>query len=90
MDPTLTAALLAAGTGAVSAFIGYWWGFGTADRDRRRQILTLRAQMHEQHAVALDLADALYRIKNPNPARLTPSEQAAFNDIATRLRKESA
>ena len=89
MDPALAAVLLAAGTGAVSAFVAYWWGYSTAYREQRRQVLTLRAQIHEQHLVAVDLADALYRMRHPQRP-LTPVERAAFNDIADRLRKESA
>ena len=90
MDPALTAALLAAGTGGITAFIGYWWGYGNAHKEARLQVLRLRAQMHEQQAFALDLADALYRAKHPSSGRLTPTEQAAFNDIAHRFGKESA
>lgn len=88
MDPSLTAALIAAGTGAASAFIAYWWGYGNAHREGRLRVLQLRAQMHEQQAIALDLADALYRMRHPHG--LTPSEQAAFNDMAHRYGKESA
>lgn len=90
MDPALITALIAAGTGALSAFIAYWWGYGNAHREARVVILRLRAQMHEQHATALDLADALYRARNPRSSSLTPSEQAAFNDIAHRFGKDAA
>ena len=89
MDPALVTALIAAGTGAVSAFIAYWWGYSNAHTEGRIQILRLRAQIHEQQAIAVDLADALYRMRHPQRP-LTPNERATFNDIADRLRKESA
>jgi hypothetical protein len=89
MDPALLTALIAAGTGAVSAFIAYWWGYSNAHTEGRIQILRLRAQIHEQHAIAVDLADALYRMRHPQRP-LTPNERATFNDIADRLRRESA
>lgn len=87
MDPVLTTSLIAAATGAVSAFVAYWWGFGNAERHGRRTILRLRAQIHEQQAMALDLADALYRIKGRG---LTPMEASQFNDIAANYRKDTA
>lgn len=89
MDPALTAVLLACGAAAASAFIAYWWGYGNAYREGRVKVLQLRAQIHEQHLMALDLADSLYRLRHPH-GPLTPNERAAFNDIANRLRKESA
>jgi len=89
MDPALSATLIAAGTGAVSAFVAYWWGYSNAYQEQRRQVLALRAQIHEQHLVALDLADSLYRMRHPKRP-LSPGERATFNDIANRLRKESA
>lgn len=90
MDPSLTAALIAAGTGAISAFIAYWWGYGNAHREARLRILQLQAVIHEQRATSLDLADALYRMKNPTVVGLTPRERAAFNDITENLRKDAS
>lgn len=89
MDPALLTALIAAGTGLVSAFVAYWVGYSNADTAGRIQILRLRAQIHEQHLIALDLADSLYRMRHPQRP-LTPTERATFNQIADRLRKESA
>ena len=44
MDPALTAALFAAGTGAVSAFIAYWAGVGIAEkRHKAREAALLDA-----------------------------------------------
>ena len=89
MDPALVTALIAAGTGLASAFVAYWVGYSNADTAGRIQILRLRAQIHEQHLIALDLADSLYRMRHPQRP-LTPTERATFNQIADRLRKESA
>jgi hypothetical protein len=88
MDPALTAALMAFAFSGISAFIGYWWGFGNAERDNRRRILALRAHIHEQQAFSLELADALYRAKNP--AALTKDEAATFQAIADHYRKDCA
>lgn len=89
MDPALAATLIAAGSAAVAAFVAYWWGYSNAYTEGRTKVLQLRAQIHEQHLVALDLADALYRMRHPQRP-LTPTERATFNQIADRLRKESA
>lgn len=87
MDPALTTALVAAGFSAISAFVGYWRGWANAHRQGRIKELRLKAQMHEQQLIALDLADSLYRLRG---RRISAREQAAFNDIATNYGKDCA
>lgn len=87
MDPVLVTSLIAAGTGAVSAFVAYWAGYGNAAREARTRLLQMRAQMHEQQAFSLELADALYRIKGRG---LSPMEQVTFNEITANYRKDAS
>jgi len=87
MDPALTTALVAAGFSAISAFVGYWRGYDNAHRKGRLTELRLKAQMHEQQLITLDLADSLYRLRGRG---ISPREQATFNDIATNYGKDCA
>lgn len=88
MDPALAASLLAFATGGISAFVAYWWGWGNAHREARTHILQLRAQIHEHQAFSLELADALYRVKNPGA--LTKKEAERFKQIADNYGKDCA
>lgn len=56
MDPTLTAALLAAGTGAVSAFIAYWTGVGVAEKRHKAREAALLDDLDDAIHVLTDMA----------------------------------
>lgn len=99
MDPALITALIASGTGAVSAFVGYWYGYGLAEREGKREAKRLRAIIIEQQRTSVDLADRLYRIKSRDirPATYTDdltharlslsvNERLAFDDLIQRFR----
>lgn len=100
MDPALTIALIASATGAVSAFVGYWWGFGNAERDARRQINRQQAIISEQQLTSVDLANQLYEIRrNIRPAHYTTdpwkptlglsiAEREQFDSLVTRFRED--
>ncbi len=51
MDPALTASLLAAGTGAVSAFIAYWSGVARTEK----RLAAREAALLDELDVAVDL-----------------------------------
>lgn len=56
MDLTLTAALLAAGTGAVSAFIAYWAGVGQAEKRHKVREAALLDDLDDAIHVLTDMA----------------------------------
>ena len=56
MDPTLTAALLAAGTGAVSAVIAYWTGVGVAEQRHKAREAALLDDLDDAIHVLTDMA----------------------------------
>lgn len=56
MDPVLTAALLAVGTGAVSAFIGYWAGVGNAEKRHKAREAALLDDLDDAIHVLTDMA----------------------------------
>lgn len=99
MDPALITALIASGTGAVSAFVGYWYGFGQAERDAKREAKRLRAIIIEQQRTAVDLADRLYHLKASDirtvtytddlthaHVSLSVNERLAFDSLVQRFR----
>ena len=98
MDPVLITALIASGTGAVSAFVGYWWGFGNAERDARREMARQRAIITEQQHTAVDLANQLYALRrNIRPVHysegwtttrgLSIAEREEFDSLVSRFRE---
>lgn len=98
MDPALITALIASGTGAVSAFVGYWYGFGQAERDAKREVKRLRAIIIEQQRTSVDLADQLYRLRadirtvtytddlTHAHVSLSVNERLAFDSLVQRFR----
>ena len=56
MDPALTAALLAAVTGAVSAFIAYWAGVGHAEKRHKAREAALLDDLDDAIHVLTDMA----------------------------------
>ena len=60
MDPALKVALVVFAFSGVSAFVGYWWGYGNAETAGRDTNLRLKAQIHEMNLFTLDLAERVY------------------------------
>ena len=58
MDPALTAALLAAGTGALSAFVAYWAGVGRAEKRHKAREAVLLDDLDDAIHVLTDMAIA--------------------------------
>lgn len=85
MSPVLGAVLLACGTGTVSAFVAYWMGRATGERNLR--IVQARYVLMTQ--TSIDLAVALNHLKRHH-GYLTADEAAAFADIANHYGKETA
>ena len=56
MDPALTAALFAAGTGAVSAFIAYWAGVGVTEKRHKAREAALLDDLDATIHVLTDMA----------------------------------
>lgn len=56
MDPTLTVALFAAGTGAVSAFVAYWAGVGQAEKRHKAREAALLDDLDATIHVLTDMA----------------------------------
>lgn len=56
MDLTLTAALLAVGTGAISAFIAYWAGVGAAEKRHKAREAALLDDLDDAIHVLTDMA----------------------------------
>ena len=56
MDPALTAALFAAGTGAVSAFVAYWAGVGRAEKRHKAREAVLLDDLDATIHVLTDMA----------------------------------
>lgn len=99
MDPALITALIASATGAVSAFVGYWYGYGNAERQGKREAKRLRAIIIEQQRTSVDLADQLYYLKarDIRPVTYTDdlthahislsvNERVAFDNLVQRFR----
>jgi hypothetical protein len=66
---------LALGTGAVSGFVGYWHGVGRTERVWRNRLRATR--------------ETFLFLMRRSSATLTPSEQADFDAIVTRIRESS-
>lgn len=56
MDPVAVAALLAGGTGAVSAFVGYWAGVGQAEKRHKAREAILLDDLDDAIHVLTDIA----------------------------------
>ena len=56
MDPALVTALIAAGTGAVSAFIAYWTGVGRAEQRHKAREAALLDDLDDAIHVLTDMA----------------------------------
>ena len=56
MDPALVTALIAAGTGAVSAFIAYWTGVGRAEQRHKAREAALLDDLDDVIHVLTDLS----------------------------------
>ena len=93
MDPALTMALVIFAFSGVSAFVGYWWGYGNAETAGRDHNLRLKAQIHEMTLFTLDLAERVYALqgyKHRSAHHLTPAEAAQIEQISQQLRKDTA
>ena len=93
MDPALTMALVIFAFSGVSAFVGYWWGYGNAETAGRDRNLRLKAQIHEMNLFTLDLAERVYALKgyrHRSAHQLTPAEAAQFEQNSEQLRKDTA
>jgi hypothetical protein len=56
MDPALTAALLAAGTSTVTAFVAYWAGVGIAEKRHKAREAVLLDDLDDAIHVLTDMA----------------------------------
>jgi hypothetical protein len=56
MDPVAAAALLAMGTGAVSAFVAYWAGVGIAEKRHKAREAVLLDDLDDAIHVLTDMA----------------------------------
>ena len=56
MDPALITALIALGTGAVSAFIAYWAGVGIAEKRHKAREAALLDDLDDAIHVLTDMA----------------------------------
>ena len=56
MDPALITALIAAGTGAISAFIAYWSGVGAAEKRHKAREAALLDDLDDAIHVLADMA----------------------------------
>lgn len=56
MDPVLVTSLIAAGTGAVSAFIAYWAGVGHAEKRHKAREAELLDDLDDAVHVLTDMA----------------------------------
>ena len=56
MDPALTAALLAAGTSTVAAFVAYWAGVGVAEKRHKAREAVLLDDLDDAIHVLTDMA----------------------------------
>ena len=85
MSPVLAAVLLACGTGAVSAFVAYWMGRATGERNLR----IVQARYVLMTHTSIDLAVSLADLKRRHGC-LTPEEADKFTDIANNYRREAS
>lgn len=56
MDPALLTALIAAGTGAISAFVAYWAGVGRAEKRHKAREVALLDDLDDAIHVLTDMA----------------------------------
>ena len=56
MDPTLTAALLAVGTAAITGFVAYWTGVGIAEKRHKAREAALLDDLDDAIHVLTDMA----------------------------------
>ena len=85
MDPALGAALLALSLSAVSAFVAYWCGHNTGEKN-----MTIVIRRYEAaQEISLDLAEHIAAMRT-HLGTLTPQERAAFDQITSTLGKEAA
>ena len=56
MDPALITALIAAGTGAISAFVAYWAGVGRAEKRHKAREAALLDDLDDAIHVLTDMA----------------------------------
>ena len=56
MDPTLTAALLAVGTAAITGFVAYWAGVGAAEKRHKAREAALLDDLDDAIHVLTDMA----------------------------------
>ena len=56
MDPALITALVAAGTGAISAFVAYWAGVGRAEKRHKAREAALLDDLDDAIHVLTDMA----------------------------------
>ena len=85
MDPALGAALLALSLSAVSAFVAYWCGRNTGEKN-----MTIVIRRYEAaQEISLDLAEHIAAMR-AHLGTLTPQERAAFDQITSTLGKEAA
>ena len=56
MDPVLTTSLIAAGTAAISAFVAYWAGVGTAEKRHKAREAALLDDLDDAIHVLTDMA----------------------------------
>ena len=85
MDPALGAALLALSLSAVSAFVAYWCGRNTGEKN-----MTIVIRRYEAaQEISLDLAEHIAHMKK-HLGTLTPHERAAFDQLTATFRKDAA
>ena len=58
MDPALTTSLIALGTAAVTAFVAYWAGVGTAEKRHKAREAALLDDLDDAIHVLTDMAVA--------------------------------
>ena len=56
MDPALLTALIAAGTGAITAFVAYWAGVGAAEKRHKAREAALLNDLDDAIQVLTDMA----------------------------------
>ena len=56
MDPILTTSLIALGAGALSAFVAYWAGVGTAEKRHKAREAALLDDLDDAIHVLTDMA----------------------------------